>query len=71
MKKDFRQRITTVPRAEGGVDYVDGNTEETVEGLVAPLQGKEPGELYMYARVRGNREHGLAGIRKEHLKELR
>ena len=41
----------TVLSAGGGVDYVDGNTWETVEGLLAKLQEKEPGELYMYTRV--------------------
>ena len=38
---------------------------ETVEGLLALVQEKEPGELYMYMRVQGNREHGSAGINKE------
>ena len=37
----------TVLSAGGGVDYVDGNMEETVEGLFAELQEKEPGELYI------------------------
>ena len=43
---------------------------EIVEGLLAILQEKDPGELYMYMRVQGNREHGSAGISKEELKEL-
>ena len=43
---------------------------EIVEGLLAMLQGKEPGELYMDMRVKGNREHGSAGISKEELKQL-
>ena len=43
---------------------------EIVEGLLAILQEKEPGELYMYIRVQGNREHRSAGISKEELQEL-
>ena len=41
-----------------------------VEGLLAILQEKEPGELYMYMRVQGNREHGSTGISEDKLKEL-
>ena len=42
-----------------GVDCVDGSGGDGCR--LAELQEKEPGEVYMYMQVQGNREHGYVG----------
>ena len=54
----------TVLSAEGGVDYVDGNTEETVEGLLNYRRRSQASCIY--TRIRGNIDP--LGISKEELK---
>ena len=66
MRKVLKQRTMTVLSAGGGgVDYVDSNTEEMVEGLLNYRRRSQASCIYM--RIQGNREHGIS---KEQQKRL-